>query len=58
MIEILRIHAIVRTARVLVAIGMVADFVRAAVCRKAGALVIEAAARIDAREAAYRELGE
>jgi hypothetical protein len=54
MIELLKIRAIVRTARVLVAIGTVADFVRAVACRKAGGLVIEAAARIDAREAARR----
>jgi hypothetical protein len=58
MIELLRIHALVRMARVMVFIGMVAEFVRAVACRKAGALVIEAAARMDAKDAAYRARGE
>jgi hypothetical protein len=51
MIELLRIHAIVRTAAVLVAIGRAADFVRAVACRHAGPLVIEAAARVAALDA-------
>jgi hypothetical protein len=49
MIELLRIHAIARAARVLIVIGMAADFVRTAAYRKAAALAIEAAARMDAR---------
>jgi hypothetical protein len=44
MIALLRIHTLVRTARVMVFIGMAADFVRAVACRRAGALAIEAAA--------------
>jgi hypothetical protein len=54
MIELLRIHALVRAARVMVFIGHMADLARAVACRKAGALVIEAAARMDTREAARR----
>jgi hypothetical protein len=54
MIALLRIHTLVRTARVMVFIGMAADFVRAVACRRAGALAIEAAARMDTREAARR----
>jgi hypothetical protein len=45
---------LVRTARVMVFIGHMADLARAVACRKAGALVIEAAARIDALDAANR----
>jgi hypothetical protein len=55
MIELLRIHALVRMARVLVFIGHMADFARAVACRKAGALAIEATARMNARDAAYRQ---
>jgi hypothetical protein len=40
MIELLRTHATVRTARVLIVIGMAADFVRTAADRKAGVLAI------------------
>jgi hypothetical protein len=54
MIELLRIHAIVRTARVLVFIARAAEFVRRAACRKAGALADEATAWCDSRDAAYR----
>jgi hypothetical protein len=49
---------LVHTARVLVFIGHMADLARAVACRKAGALAIEAAARMDARDAAYRARGE
>ena len=58
MIELLKIHALVRTARVLVFIGTAADFVRAVACRHAAAAVIEATARIDARDATSRARGE
>jgi hypothetical protein len=54
MIELLRIRALVRMARVMVFIARMADLAREVACRKAGALAIEAAARMDAREAAYR----
>ena len=54
MIELLRIHALVRTARAMMLIGRSADLVRAAACRKAGALVDEATGIMDARDAAYR----
>jgi hypothetical protein len=53
-IALLRIHAFVRMARVLVLIGRVAEFVRAASCRKVGALLAEATALYDARDAAWR----
>lgn len=43
MIELLRIHALVRMARALVFIGHVADLARAVACRKAGALAAKAA---------------
>jgi hypothetical protein len=58
MIELLKIHAIVRTARVLVFIGNMADILRALACRHAAAAVIEAAARIEARHATSRALGQ
>ena len=58
MIELLRIHALVRTARVMVFIGTAADFVRAVACRKAGALAIEAAARIEALRTTSRARGK
>ena len=58
MIELLRIHALVRTARVLIVIGMAAEFVRTAAYRKAAALASAAAARMDARGAAYRARGK
>jgi hypothetical protein len=58
MIELLRIHALVRMARALVFIGEAADLARAAACRKAGALAVEAAARMDARDTAYRARGD
>jgi hypothetical protein len=54
MIELLKIHALVRTARVLVRIGAAADYVRKVACRKAEATAIEATAWRDARDAAYR----
>jgi hypothetical protein len=41
-------------ARVLVFIGRAEEYVRAASCRKAGALLGEATARYDARDAAWR----
>ena len=41
-------------ARVLVFIGRAAEYVRAASCGKAGALLGEATARHDARDAAWR----
>jgi hypothetical protein len=49
MIELLKIHALVRLAYVLAAIARVADFVRRAACRKAEAIANEAVARMDAR---------
>jgi hypothetical protein len=58
MIELLRIRALVRMARVMVFIARMADLARAVACRKAGALAIEAAARMDAKEAAYRARNE
>jgi hypothetical protein len=58
MIELLRIHALVRAARVMVFIGTAADFVRAAACRKAGALAIEATARIEALHTTSRARGK
>jgi hypothetical protein len=54
MIELLKIRALVGTARALVFIGHAADFVSRATCRKGGALAIEATARMDARDAAWR----
>jgi hypothetical protein len=54
MIELLKIHAIVRTARVLLVIASAADYVRKVACRNAEALAIEATAWCDARDAAYR----
>ena len=50
MIELLRIHALVRMARVLVFIGRAAEYVRAVSCRKAEAIAVEAVALCDARE--------
>ena len=54
MIELIRIHALIRLARVLIFVGTAADRVRKAACRKAGALAIEATARMDGRDAASR----
>jgi hypothetical protein len=54
MIELLKIHALVRAARVLLVIASAADFVRKAACRKAEAIAIETTAWCDARDAAYR----
>jgi hypothetical protein len=57
MIELPRLHAIVRPARELVFIGRAGDFVRRAACRAAGALAIEATALMNARDAAWRRAG-
>jgi len=54
MITLIRIHALVRTAGVLVFIGRAEEYVRAASCRKAWVLLGEAAAWCDARDAAWR----
>jgi hypothetical protein len=58
MIELLRIHTLIRTAGMLIFVGRMADFVRAVACRKAGPLVIEAAARVAALDAANRARAE
>jgi hypothetical protein len=55
MIELLKIHALVRAARVLVRIGAAADYVRKVACRKAEAIAIEAAAWCDKRDAVWRQ---
>ena len=49
MIELLKIHALVRAARVLLVIADAADYVRKVACRKAEAIAIEAVATCDAR---------
>jgi hypothetical protein len=54
MIELLRIHALVRAARVLVFVARAVDFVRKAACRPAVALADDATARMDARDTAWR----
>jgi len=54
--ELLKIHALVRAARVLLVIADAADYVRKAACRKAEGLAIEATARCDARNAARRRV--
>ena len=51
MIELLRIHAVVRTARILVLVARAADFVTKAAIRKAGVLADETTAWADARDA-------
>jgi len=57
MMALLRIHALVRAARVLLLVGRAAEYVRAAPCRKAGALADEATAWCDARGAAGKLAG-
>ena len=57
MMALLRIHALVRAARVLLLVGRAAENVRAASCRKAGALAEEATAWCDARGAAGKLVG-
>ncbi|HEY8006028.1 MAG TPA: hypothetical protein VIE66_04325 [Methylocella sp.] len=54
MIELLKIHALVRTARALLVIASAADYVRKMACRKAEAIAIEAMAWCDARDAGRR----
>jgi hypothetical protein len=54
MIELLKIHALVRTAGVLVCVARAVDFVLKAACRAAVALADDATARMDARNAAWR----
>jgi hypothetical protein len=49
MIEMLKIHALVRAARLLLVIAHAADYVRKVACRKAEAIAIEATAWCDAR---------
>jgi len=55
MIALLRIHARVRAARVMVFVGA-AGYVRMVACRKAEAIAIEATAWCDARNAARRRV--
>jgi hypothetical protein len=55
MIELLKIHALVRMARVLVFIAHAADYVRKVACRKAEAIAIKAAAWCDKRDAVWRQ---
>jgi hypothetical protein len=50
----LRIHALVRTARVLVRIGAVAEDISAACRHRAGRILDEAVAWCDARDTAQR----
>jgi len=52
MIELIQIHALVRTARVLVFIGRAAEAVSTACRRAAGRILDEATAWADARDAA------
>ena len=54
MIELPKIHALVRAARVLVFVASAVDVVRKATCRAAVALADDATARMDARDAAWR----
>jgi hypothetical protein len=54
MIELLKIHALVRMARMLVCIGAAAEEISAACRRRAGRILDEAVAWCDARDAAYR----
>jgi hypothetical protein len=54
MIELLKIHALVRVARVLLVIASAADYVRKVAWRKTEAIAIDATAWCDARDAAYR----
>src|SRR5450631_1653061 len=56
MIQLLRIHALVRTASVLLFIASAADYVRKAACQKAEAIAIEATAWCNARDAAWRQV--
>jgi hypothetical protein len=56
--ELLKIHALVRMARVLLVIADAADYVRKAACRKAEAIAIEAVAWCDARNAARAAAGD
>jgi hypothetical protein len=58
MIELLKIHALVRAARLLVFVARVVDYVRKAACRAAVALADDATARMDARDAAWRRARE
>ncbi|HEY8008448.1 MAG TPA: hypothetical protein VIE66_16990 [Methylocella sp.] len=52
MIELLKIHGLVRMARVLLVIASAADYVRKMACRKAEAIAIETAAWCDAKDVA------
>ncbi|WGJ13753.1 hypothetical protein QEV83_13820 [Methylocapsa sp. D3K7] len=52
MIELLRIHALVRMARALLVITSAADYVRKAACRKAEAIAIEATTWLKTRDTA------
>ena len=49
MIELLKVHALVRMARALLIIAEAADYVRKAACRKAEAIAIEATAWCNTR---------
>jgi hypothetical protein len=55
MIELLKIHALVCTARVLLVIAHAADYVRKVACRKAEAIAIETTAWCDKRDAVWRQ---
>jgi hypothetical protein len=54
MIELLKIHALVIFARLLVRIGAVAEGLSLACRRRAGRILDEAVAWCDARDAAWR----
>jgi hypothetical protein len=56
MIELLRIHALVIVARVLVRIGAATEDISAACRRRAGRILDEAVVWCDARDAARRRL--
>jgi hypothetical protein len=56
MIELLKIHALVRMARVLVRIGAAAEDISAVCRRRAGCILDEAVAWCDARDAVKRRV--
>jgi hypothetical protein len=58
MINLLRIHALVLTARLLVFVGAAAQGLSLACRRRAGRILDEALAWCAAREAAYRRVGK
>jgi hypothetical protein len=56
MIELLKIHALVRMARVLVFVGAAAEDISLACRRCAGHVLDEATIWLDARDAAWRRV--